>query len=173
MTKVQFLREANGQILAVFPATAWDGFSNIDCYSRVGQHSSCAVNYWKNLKPATRLEFEPLLEELESLGYDDLKVVIPTKKAFKEALRCDLYTSTGHFGRIRSWVCFWDWDPGVYGERSAGYKFGCSATGVRKADLIDQFYNYLFVNGIRPDYSILKVAETDQERFKVPLCLTW
>jgi len=181
MTKVKFLREANGQILAVFPLQKEYGTAGIRtseevllaCYSHVGQHSVTSRQYAKDLKPATRREFEPLLEELQSVGYDDLQIVLPSKKAFKEALRADPYTSVGFGSKVTTWVLFWDWDPGVYGGRSAGYKFGCCASGVRKTDLVNQFYDYLFVNGIHPDYSRLKIAETDEQRFKVPIALNW
>ena len=183
MKRVQFFREPNNQILAVFIDDKEEGYAGIRsnpetlmvCYSHVGQHSTTTRDYLdEKCKWATRLEFEPLLEELEGIYSDqELKPILPTKKAYKELLRVDPYTSVGFGRRITTWVCFWDWDDGVYGVRSAGWKFGCYATGVQKKLLVDQFYDYLFVNGIRPDYSKLKVAETDEQRFKTPISLNW
>jgi len=182
MTKVQFYREANGQVLAYFPDQKHDDkgmvFYNHNFYSisyirtLLGQHSEYGKEYPEMCKPATRLEFEPLLEELESEGYQDLKVIIPTKKAYMELLRCDPYRSIGN-GAPTIWCCYYDWDPGVYGERSAGYKFACYAPGVTKSLLVKQFYEYLFVTGVRPDYGHLRVAETDEQRFKVAISLNW
>ncbi len=41
-----------------------------DCYSRIGQHSICSINWVKEQKPATKKQYEPLLRELQSIGYE-------------------------------------------------------------------------------------------------------
>ena len=173
MRKVEFLRSKEGYIVAYFPK---ENAMYLSTWITTGDQGKLIHVQDLNreaYKPATRLEFAPILDELKRSGYQDLKIILPTKKAFKELLRVDPYTSIGFGSRITTWVCFWDWDQGVYGERSGGYKFGCAAAGVRKSDLVNQFYDYLFVNGIRPEYSKLKVAETEKERFKIPISLNW
>ena len=66
MTKVKFYRDETGEVFAFFP----DEYFNLDMdpdlftsYTHIGQHSACSLEYTKSLKPATRLEFEPLLQE--------------------------------------------------------------------------------------------------------------
>jgi len=175
-TKVQFFRRKTGDIFAYFPTMPHnDSDGTFTSYSHIGQHSPCHPDYLELCKLATRLEFEPLLEELESIGYDDLFIIKPSLKAFKELLRVDEYSSVGPGDRMRmkTWVCFWDWDQGEYGVRSAGYKFACAVLGEPKAQVINQYYDYLFVNGIRPDYARLKEAATDTQRFKIPISLNW
>jgi len=67
-TKVVFLKEEDGDILAVFPEVLNDFSGNITCYAHVGQHSGASVEYCKTLQPAE--DYEDLKEELESIGYD-------------------------------------------------------------------------------------------------------
>jgi len=40
-----------------------------DCYSHIGQHSICSIDWVKEQKPATKKQYEPLLKELQSIGY--------------------------------------------------------------------------------------------------------
>jgi hypothetical protein len=40
------------------------------CYAHIGQHSACHPNYASECKEASPDEFKPLMEELESIGYD-------------------------------------------------------------------------------------------------------
>ncbi len=40
------------------------------CYSHVGQHSGCALEYANESRTATAEEREPLIKELESIGYN-------------------------------------------------------------------------------------------------------
>lgn len=44
-------------------------------YVHVGQHGHCSTSYASTLKPATPEQYAPLLKELESLGYENLKPV--------------------------------------------------------------------------------------------------
>ena len=41
-----------------------------DCYAHVGQHSICSIDWVKEQKPATKKQYEPLLKELQSIGYE-------------------------------------------------------------------------------------------------------
>ena len=38
-------------------------------YSHIGQHSSCAIEYVNQSRPATETEYADLKKELESIGY--------------------------------------------------------------------------------------------------------
>ncbi len=40
------------------------------CYSLIGQHSVCSLNYVNQSRPATEAEYLPLKQELESIGYN-------------------------------------------------------------------------------------------------------
>lgn len=74
-TDVKFLvHPANGDLMAYFPKVAHssNGYRNDlkTCYSHVGQHSSCAVEYAKECRKATKAERQTLINELEGLGYN-------------------------------------------------------------------------------------------------------
>ena len=45
------------------------------CYAHIGQHSSACTSYAAKLKPATLEQYAPLMRELESIGYENLKPV--------------------------------------------------------------------------------------------------
>lgn len=64
------------------------------CYAHIGQHGSADTSYAAALKPATPEQYAPLLRELESIGYTDLKPVrkftarhLATRKAKINAIR--------------------------------------------------------------------------------------
>ena len=40
------------------------------CYSHIGQHSACHIDYANESREATKEEYNPLLEELLSIGYE-------------------------------------------------------------------------------------------------------
>lgn len=67
-TKVIFRME-NGHPVAFFPEEKYnDEF--IWCYAHVGQHSGACKDYMDELQPATPEEYQDLLDELISIGYD-------------------------------------------------------------------------------------------------------
>ena len=43
-------------------------------YSYLGQHSGCSPQYAKESRKATQSEYLPLLNELKSIGYTNLKI---------------------------------------------------------------------------------------------------
>lgn len=64
-------------VFAFFPN---DRYNDVDSdmyrsYAHIGQHSACHIDYAKECKEAEYSEFEPLLKELISIGYNDLKVL--------------------------------------------------------------------------------------------------
>jgi len=73
-TKVSFYIEPEGgQILAYFP----DEIHNKElrtCYVHIGQHSGCHPDYLKKCRKAKPEQYAALLEELVSIGYDNLIV---------------------------------------------------------------------------------------------------
>jgi hypothetical protein len=97
-TKVIFKMEKWGkdaQPVAFFPEIP--GTHNpyfCSCYAHFGQHGSASTNHASSLKPATPEQYAPLLKELESIGYENLKPVrkflrshLETRKAKLNATR--------------------------------------------------------------------------------------
>ena len=71
-TKVIF-RIFEGEPLAIFPELPGDCNPHVTClsYQHGGQHSAACVNLTGHYtRPAKLNEYQPLLEELTSLGYD-------------------------------------------------------------------------------------------------------
>jgi hypothetical protein len=78
-TLVKFrVHPANNDLFAFFPQlkASFNGYrhDNKVCYSHIGQHSECNIEYVKECRPATESEYLPLKRELESIGYT-LKLV--------------------------------------------------------------------------------------------------
>ena len=63
--------EGNEQPLALFPHNVADLRGNVTCYAHTGQHSAADYDYtMKKSRPASYEEYEPLIEELQSIGYE-------------------------------------------------------------------------------------------------------
>ena len=73
MTKVIFRKFGNGEVIALFPDEQERG-GNICSYMHVGQHGSADPNIVHRTRPAKWAEFVELLRELQSIGYNDLKI---------------------------------------------------------------------------------------------------
>lgn len=75
-TPVIFRQFKGGDILALFPADPADTAGQFcTCYAHIGQHSSADYNATiAQSKPAKPVEYADLKAELESVGYDDLKI---------------------------------------------------------------------------------------------------
>lgn len=73
MTPVIFRKNDYG-VTAVFPTLEADYAGNMTCYAHIGQHSACSLGWYYTTKPAAETEYADLLQELKSIGYDDLKV---------------------------------------------------------------------------------------------------
>lgn len=55
-----------GDVTAVFPEfTEWCG--DMACYSHIGQHSTCSLEWYYSTRPATPEEYAPLLAELKTI----------------------------------------------------------------------------------------------------------
>lgn len=84
-TKVIF-RKLDGEIIALFPELVGDYSPyTCTCYAHIGQHS-IAIAEPLGI-PATPAEYADLLAELESIGYDDLKVIRRFNSAHLKARR--------------------------------------------------------------------------------------
>ena len=75
MTRVIFRKfKDNGEIIALFPDIVASFFERMS-YMHIGQHSGVDYDLCiKCTKLATEEEYAPLLAELKSIGYDDLKI---------------------------------------------------------------------------------------------------
>ena len=73
MTKVIFRKFENGEIIALFPENKYG--DTCMSYMHIGQHSNASYSMLiRATKPAIQDEYKPLLNELISIGYDDLKI---------------------------------------------------------------------------------------------------
>lgn len=74
MTKVIFRKFRDGSVIALFPNIPWDNNGNIASYMHVGQHGGASPLIVADTKLAEKDEYAPLLRELKSLGYSNLKI---------------------------------------------------------------------------------------------------
>jgi len=78
-TLVKFLKEDDGNILAVFPQLNYNkrlyGNKLKLAYVHMGQHTSCSLEYAKTCNMATSKQYTNLLTELKQQGYTELKVL--------------------------------------------------------------------------------------------------
>jgi len=66
-------RIINKELLAIFP-TLPANRGNMVVYAHIGQHGEASIEYIQSGRPALPEEYDDLLQELVSMGYDDLKV---------------------------------------------------------------------------------------------------
>jgi hypothetical protein len=61
-------RGKDGDVTAVFPTLPYSVNGLYwTCYARMGQHSSCGVDWYYSTRPATPDEYAPLLRELQGI----------------------------------------------------------------------------------------------------------
>lgn len=80
MTKVIFrvdTREHQREVIAVFPDQAGDLNPYRTCggYVHMGQHTTIGADVMNWTRPARPDEYADLLKELESIGYNDIKIM--------------------------------------------------------------------------------------------------
>lgn len=93
-----------------------------------------------------------------------------TKKEFKEM--CSFHTYRGHRTKINA--IFFDWKTDKATGHSFGYKYMVSSNveNLSKAELFDYFYQWVTEKIVTlPWYINYRYADTDRNRFKVPLSL--
>lgn len=74
MQRVIFRKwRTDGEITAYFPDQR-EPNGLVTCYAHIGQHGMGSYPN-ENTKPASEVEYAPLLAELRSIGYDDLRIV--------------------------------------------------------------------------------------------------
>ena len=69
-TTVRFYVESDGSPLAYFPKETYNGGAAKCCYSNRRQDQPCHPDYIRKMKKATPEQYEPLKQELESIGYN-------------------------------------------------------------------------------------------------------
>ena len=94
-------------------------------------------------------------------------MLLITKKKFKEFASIHVYGK----GKSRTIALFFDW-KNDFDNNAVGYKYMIKGYGGTQKQLLDDAYNMLVLD----DYSNqcwydLKIAKTEQERFKVPLIM--
>lgn len=75
MTKVVFRKWKNGDIIALFPDDVNPHNGTVTSYMHIGQHS--AADYTHVImatQPANETEFQSLRQELQSIGYNNLRI---------------------------------------------------------------------------------------------------
>jgi len=95
-----------------------------------------------------------------------------TKKEFKEKCRFELYTNGRKSSRVNA--IYYDWKSEPQGETYiVGFKYMVYANveNCSKADLFKAFHNWVIKEEHLPWYINYKYAETDSQRFKVPLSI--
>lgn len=97
-----------------------------------------------------------------------------TKKDFKEMASIHKYT--GGNREYNQTAVFFDWQSGTNGNKFfAGFKY-CVSTytkNIKQQELLNLLYGIItgkLTQDDLPYFVVLDVAETDQQRFKVPIC---
>lgn len=78
MTKVVFRKfDEDGSIIALFSEQRWSEYQRtINSYQHVGQHGAADYDHCiTHSRPASEDEYMPLLVELISIGYENLRVM--------------------------------------------------------------------------------------------------
>lgn len=73
--KVVFRIFSDGQVIALFPEESDRRTGETMSYMHIGQHGGTDYHdVIRKTKPATENQYQPLLNELKSIGYDNLEV---------------------------------------------------------------------------------------------------
>lgn len=84
MTKVVFRKWEEGDVIALFPDEPWNRHdSTTTSYMHVGQHG--AADYTGVItvtRPARENEYQNLLAELKTIGYNDLRIMQRARPKF-------------------------------------------------------------------------------------------
>lgn len=87
------------EVIAFMPYEICDWQGYYTCYTHIGQHSTTCDQYFKQCRTATQEEYEPLLNELISIGYNvEIKKRLNTEKfkqAYQEFLKLNKYCMRG------------------------------------------------------------------------------
>lgn len=77
-TKVEFrIYPTENEVIALFPNEIVNSSEDCASYMHIGQHSPADYNsVIAHTKPATKEQYTPLYNELVSIGYDDLEIVV-------------------------------------------------------------------------------------------------
>lgn len=127
-TKVVFRKYKTGEIIALFPQILWNKNEyTITCYQHNGQHGSADYNgVIDDTIPATREEYTELINELEIVGYKDLKVMLKCLPDFLRHTQSIRQMKKGEFFRLKNTDTAPVWIRGSYipaEEKYETYKY--------------------------------------------------
>jgi hypothetical protein len=74
MTKIAFRKNSAGDIIAFFPED-YQWFGNIMSYTANGGFNSCWWGWVDKLQPATKEEYQYLLQRVIAEGYKNLEII--------------------------------------------------------------------------------------------------
>ncbi|MEX0596147.1 MAG: hypothetical protein WD512_06565 [Candidatus Paceibacterota bacterium] len=124
--KVRFLLDSDTDVFAFFPeeptGTKKDLFMS---YAHIGQHSDCHSDYAENCNFATEQQYKPLLQELISIGYDDLEVQTEFFKYDNDEITIT-YLNYGAENRNLGELFDWLGDVADFIQINELYQFACS-----------------------------------------------
>ena len=70
VTPVLFRKSRDGEVTAVFPCeVASTDDASMGCFSHIGQHGACSLDWYRTTRPASLSEYADLKTELESPPY--------------------------------------------------------------------------------------------------------
>ena len=87
--RVIFRADKFGEVVAVFPDAEGRsdpnrrGASRLNCYAHVGQHGDASAGWYRTTRPATEVEYAPLLAELRGIyetGPDAVRLVVSKRR---------------------------------------------------------------------------------------------
>lgn len=80
-----------GEVTACFPTIpGTNDPGTMTCYAHIGQHGSASLGFVQTAKPARPEQYANLLNELRSIGYDDLVIIRRHRAAHTAARRAEL-----------------------------------------------------------------------------------
>lgn len=74
--KITFVKTPDEEVCAVFVDEFWDSAKKgLTSYMHCGGHSWCSPSILKEWPLATEEEYQSLLEELNTIGYENIKII--------------------------------------------------------------------------------------------------
>ena len=123
-TKVIFRKWEKGEIIALFPDLPWSKNGGmVTSYMHMGQHGPADyAGVIAATTPAEQTEFGELLEELESLGYNDLQVIQrkqqpgTAKRSNENIVSSFMFYMWNRWGRKECDIVFGDMSGHLWGK---------------------------------------------------------
>lgn len=74
-TRLAFRKFPEGDIIAIFPYDNYGKAGLVNSYQHVGQHGAASLSLLDELEQCSPDEYKSLYDELESIGYHDLRIL--------------------------------------------------------------------------------------------------